>query len=468
RMFAIQEETQTVTEMEVERYRGLVPRSAAYPHERHRLELEDRMTALQGELNAAHAAHVALIAEHLEAGYWGHHDGIMTPASFLTWKLGLTPYEANRLLKIAVGLKALPLIQKAFAEGRLSLQQAGLLVEIAEPVVESRLLEYALGLSGAQLVRFAGHYRRALRAEQDTAHKERFLSTRHHGDGSWTITGRLSSVNGAVIDKALDAALEQMIKDGAERGDDAEDPFAARAADCLLHLSESFLSGGDGIRKAHERHTVTLHVDLEDLLGDDGIAKIQGGGITGTKTEKELLEGGASLVEMIHHDGVILSVSDKRRPNTALKRALAARDQHCVWPGCAHTAYLDNHHYEWVVEDGKTEFTNLWPLCWNHHPLVHEGKVTIEKTPEGLVFRDRHGKVIERDPIEAGGAQIESLNRERGIEITRETCLPGWGGEPGDLVYVADLALTHRYYELKAAGGSNDDLLPGGRDGPDP
>ncbi len=160
------------------------------------LELEDRMTAHQGEINAATAAQVDLIAEHLEAGYWTRHDGIVSPTAFLTWKLGLTPHEANRMLEVAVGLKELPLIRKAFGEGRLSLQQVGILVSIAEPEVEARLLENALGLSGAQLARFASHYRKALRTEGDTAHKERFLATAHRGDGSWTINGRLSSSSG--------------------------------------------------------------------------------------------------------------------------------------------------------------------------------------------------------------------------------------------------------------------------------
>ncbi len=453
--------------------------SAYAADERARQELEDRMTTLQGEINAATAAQVALIGEHLEAGYWSHHGGVLTPGAFLTWKLGLTPYEASRMLKIAVGLKDFRMIKESFGRGRLSLQQVGILVDIAEPEVEERLLELALGLSGAQLARFASHYRGALRVEQDTAHKERFLATKHHGDGSWTITGRMSSAHGALVDKALSAALEKMKDEGTELDDDADDPFAAREADALIYLGESFLSGGDGKRKTHERHTVTLHSDLTELLTGEGIAKIQGGGITGIKTVRELLADGASIVEMIHQDGEILSVSPKRRPNTAMRRALAARDEHCVFPGCSRTVHLDAHHYRWVSEGGETGVENLGPLCWSHHPLIHEGKVTIEKTPKGLVFRGRDGKVIERDPIAASGIGLERINRARGIKITSETCLPGWGGERSSLVYVADIALTHRHFALKRAAAkvdssegpddpSSEDLPPARRDEPDP
>ncbi|MPZ68341.1 MAG: DUF222 domain-containing protein [Actinobacteria bacterium] len=454
-------------------------------HDRAWLELEDRMTAHQGEINAAMAAHVAMIGEHLEAGYWTRHDGVVSPQAFLTWKLGLTPHEANRMLEIAVGLKDLPLIRKAFSEGRLSLQQVGILVSIAEPEIEARLLEKALGLSGAQLARFASHYRKALRTEGDTAHRERVLTTGHRGDGSWTINGGMSSATGALIDKALEAALSELMeRDDRGLDDSADDPFGARLADCLSHIAESFMAGGDGIRKNHERHLVTLHVDLEDLLKGEGVAKIDGGGITGIDTVKELLAGGCSLVEMIHHDANILTVSDRRRANAALKRAIAARDQCCAFPGCARTAYLENHHYKWVSEGGTTELMNEWPFCWTHHRLFHDRLVTIEKTASGeLLFRDHFGQIIERGPITASGAGIASVNRERGVEVTPGTCLPGWGGEEGNLAYVVDLALRDRYRVLKEAGAieldqsdddwvppepHDEDATPSERDGPDP
>ncbi len=256
--------------------------------------------------------------------------------------------------------------------------------------------------------------------------------------------------------------------------DSADDPFGARLADCLSHVAETFMSGGDGVRKNHERHLVTLHVDLKDLLSGEGVAKISGGGITGIETVKKLLSEGSSLVEMIHHDTNILTVSDRRRANTALKRAIAARDHCCAFPGCARTAYLENHHYRWVVEGGTTELMNEWPFCWSHHRLFHDRVVTIEKTASGeLVFRDHRGKVIERGPITASGDGIEKVNRERGVEISPETCLPDWGGELGDLAYVADLALRDRYPVLREAGviepdQSDEEWSPSERDGPDP
>ncbi|MBK5229213.1 MAG: hypothetical protein JJE05_12005, partial [Actinobacteria bacterium] len=81
-----------------------------------------------------------------------------------------------------------------------------------------------------------------------------------------------------------------------------------------------------------------------------------------------------------------------------------------------------------------------------------DGKVTIEKTDSGLLFRDSHGKVIAKEPLKATGPNVAELNRARGVEVSAETCLPGWGGEPGDLKYVADIYLINRHVSLKKKG----------------
>ncbi|MBE3076069.1 MAG: DUF222 domain-containing protein, partial [Actinobacteria bacterium] len=175
-----------------------------------RLDLEDEITTQQAELNAGTARLVSLLGRHLSKDFWKDHDGLTSPATFLTWKLGQTPAEAARILDVATKLEDFSLIRESFATGELSFPQVKILVSVAEPETEAELVELARNLSGAQLSRFAGHYRSALRLQQDSAHKERYLSTRHNDDGSWTISGRLASEHGALIDKALDQAMDEM------------------------------------------------------------------------------------------------------------------------------------------------------------------------------------------------------------------------------------------------------------------
>ena len=109
------------------------------------------------------------------------------------------------------------------------------------------------------------------------------------------------------------------------------------------------------------------------------------------------------------------------------------------------------------------------------HRLFHDRVVTLEKTGSGeLVFRDRSGRGHRARPLlTASGDGIEKVNRARGVEVTPETCLPGWGGEEGNLAYVADLALRDRYPVLREAGviepdQSDEEWSPSERDGPDP
>ena len=261
-----------------------------------------------------------------------------------------------------------------------------------------------------------------------------------------------------------------MRKEAAELDEDVHDPWGARKADAFVAIAESYLAGGSGERKAHERNTVVIHADLETLATGEGIGKIEGGGITPGGTIERLVCGGASIIEMLHKDGNIVHVDKKRRlPNVPMRRALQARDHCCIFPGCSRTTRLQAHHTKWYSRNGDTVLGNLGLCCWAHHRLVHEGKVTIEKTDSGLLFRDSHGKVIAKEPLKATGPNVAELNRARGVEVSAETCLPGWGGEPGDLKYVADIYLSNRYVSLKqnsAGDPSEDPEEP--RSGPDP
>ena len=55
------------------------------------------------------------------------------------------------------------------------------------------------------------------------------------------------------------------------------------------------------------------------------------------------------------------------------KKALAARDGGCTWPGCtAPTAWTDAHHIDWWHRDaGPTDIDNGILLCNHHHHAIH-------------------------------------------------------------------------------------------------
>lgn len=70
---------------------------------------------------------------------------------------------------------------------------------------------------------------------------------------------------------------------------------------------------------------------------------------------------------------------DAYRPGKNLRRRLAARDQHCRWPGCRRAAARceADHTIPWE-HGGETSAANLELLCKGHHTLTHAspGQVT--------------------------------------------------------------------------------------------
>lgn len=79
----------------------------------------------------------------------------------------------------------------------------------------------------------------------------------------------------------------------------------------------------------------------------------------------------------------VLHVGRARRTAPArLRRALEARDQHCIYPGChAHPRRCQAHHVREWEHGGDTSIENLALLCVRHHHAVHEGGWTITATP---------------------------------------------------------------------------------------
>jgi HNH endonuclease len=59
----------------------------------------------------------------------------------------------------------------------------------------------------------------------------------------------------------------------------------------------------------------------------------------------------------------------------AQRRALAARDGGCLFPGCdTPPIWCEPHHWliHWL-DGGPTDLDNLALLCRRHHRFVHEG-----------------------------------------------------------------------------------------------
>ncbi|MGI5192019.1 DUF222 domain-containing protein [Promicromonospora sp. CA-289599] len=117
-------------------------------------------------------------------------------------------------------------------------------------------------------------------------------------------------------------------------------------------------------------------------------------------------------------DGAVLDVGRAQRTVTGqMRRAVIARDQHCVWPGCDQPpSRCEVHHAitHWA-DGGGTSVTNSALLCWYHHQLVDSKGITMHWTGKppadntantlletGWAFTDARGHRIRLpEPIEA-------------------------------------------------------------------
>jgi hypothetical protein len=89
-------------------------------------------------------------------------------------------------------------------------------------------------------------------------------------------------------------------------------------------------------------------------------------------------------------------------PN-GIKRALAARDRHCTWPGCDHGRFLEAHHVHHWADGGETSLANLTLLCSTHHTLIHEGGFSVQRRRDGTCYFARpDGRPVEAPSAEDG------------------------------------------------------------------
>ena len=168
----------------------------------------------------------------------------------------------------------------------------------------------------------------------------------------------------------------------------------------------------------------------------------EAGGIHGSAETARRLACDAATVTMRHGPGgEILDVGRRTRTiSPALRRALAARDRRCRFPGCGNRR-CDAHHIEHWADGGRTALDNLVLLCRRHHRAVHEEgfRVTIDRTG-GVRFAHPDGRPLVEAPSPPAwtGPALQPTDdglAAAGIEIDADTATPSWGGERLDLDY---------------------------------
>ncbi len=410
--------------------------------------LEREITDLACRIHAATCRWLELVAEYDRREGWAQW-GCKSCAHWISHQCGIAPGAAREQVRVARRLQELPVVRAAFARGELSYSKARALTRVENVEREEDLLELARHATASQLERLVRGHRRVVATERAAAggRPERWVSVEHDDDGALLLQARLPAEEGALVLAALDAARDELAAADVSaetptcKGDvSAETPLPrppVARADALLALADGYLAGDRGSRTGGDRYQVVVHVDTATLSGQEGGARCEidhGPPLAASVARR--LACDAALVHVLERDGTPLDVGRKTRSvPPALRRALAARDGGCRFPGCTSHRFVDAHHIEHWADGGRTKLGNLVLLCRHHHRLLHEGGYTLSSSGGRLTFRRPDGRRIHACPQPPRG-------RHGPLRATRrpDACVP-LSGDPLNLVYGVDAML---------------------------
>ena len=174
-------------------------------------ELAREIGFLVAHIQAATCRLLELIAEMDRRDGWAKYWGFKSCAHWLSWFTGDSLATAREKVRVARKLVECPLVQQAFADGRISYSKVRAITRIVTPENEQTLLDYAMHGSTSQLERIVRSCRRATQADgelTEVQHHGRHLNYYYDEDNMLVLRGRLPPEVGAVLVKALQKAAE--------------------------------------------------------------------------------------------------------------------------------------------------------------------------------------------------------------------------------------------------------------------
>ncbi|QNJ94333.1 HNH endonuclease [Mycolicibacterium fluoranthenivorans] len=355
-----------------------------------RLEvLFDEIAELCGQRNAIDGRLVQIVAE-LEREELAGLTGVRSMSALVAWKTGVAPRNAETVVAVARRLEEFPRCTEALREGRLSLDQVGVIAERAAEGSDAHYAELAAVATVSQLrtaIKMAPHPD----PETPSERRREFTKTSSPDDTYTTYRIRLPRLEAAKFDAALQSHHDALI---AEHPTDTEDsgdstPFPTRI-DAFMSLVEAGWDS-DVARRPHGQHTtVVVHLDI-----DKPAAALHLGPLLSEDERQYVLCDATCEVWFERHGQPIGSGRTTRTISRRLRRALEHRDRCCVVPGCSATRGLHAHHLEHWEDGGPTELSNLVLLCPFHHRLHHRGGITLSGPADRITVTDSEGRKLD-------------------------------------------------------------------------
>jgi hypothetical protein len=361
-----------------------------------RLEvLFGELAELAGQRNAIDARIVEIAAE-MERDQLCGATGARSVAALVAWKLGSSSTTAHTIITVAGRLQEFPRCAAGMREGRLSLDQVGVIAAGAGEGSDEHYCELARSASVSQL-------RTAVKLEprpqpDRPAPPSSITKTTDGALTCWRI--KLAGPAAATFDAALQSHHDALIAnwkrdhpDGADGGQASEAsgqvPPLPTTLDAFMRVVEAGWDCDVAARPHGQRTTVVVHVDVAAR-----IAALHLGPLLAEDDRRYLTCEATCEVWFERHGQVIDAGRETRLINRRLRRALEHRDRCCVVPGCGATRGLHAHHIQHWEDGGHTELANLVLVCPYHHRLHHRGASTITGPAQDLVVTDSAGRTL--------------------------------------------------------------------------
>ncbi len=445
-----------------------LPRAGYYPDHKRVTKLNhlaDNITELVAHLDAGTFQLLQLICEFDKDEGW-EGPGIRSCAHWLNWKCGMSMGPARERVRAARALPELPAISAAFRKGEVSYSKVRAMTRVATPENEAALLQVALHGTASHVETQVRLYRKTKRIEaleeENLRHGHRELSWYIDDDEYWVFKGRFTPEQGALLQKALEAAGDQLFEEQQHVPENVSaeidasipldsttpEPISQKRADELARVVEGFLASAGSDQSGGDKYMVNIHTDIETLKEDGSGAEveIEDRGHVPAETSRRL----ACDCSIVHwhenNQGEPLNIGRKTRSiPPAIRRALKRRDQGCRFPGCTCIRFVDAHHIQHWADGGETSMDNLVLLCRTHHRLVHEAGYGVRfQAGKGAVFSLPDGKTIPQGPDTRSRGNVFTLqasNHKSGLSITPATATPQWHGEKMDHGVAVDMLL---------------------------
>jgi hypothetical protein len=376
------------------------------------LRPKDRLEVLFGELgelmgqrNAIDGRIVDIVAEMDHSNMLGI-TGARSMAALVAWKTGSSDRNAHKIATIAHRAAQFPRCVDGLREGRLSLDQVGIIAEKASEGSD----EHYVGLAEVATVNqlnTALKLEPPLEPEPDpyrdvdpdrAPQPEPELApslTKTHSDGHYTHWRiKLSPLDAAMFDAAVQSHLDAAIAAWKREHEDDGLPVEHRVpfpttGEAFMGLVQAGWDADTAVRPHGQRSTVVVHLDVTERLAHLHLGPLLSDG------DRQYLSCDATCEVWFERDGQPIGAGRSTRTiSRRLRRALEFRHPTCAVPGCGATRGLHAHHLQHWEDGGATELDNLVLVCPYHHRCHHRGAITITGPAPNITVTDTDGQTL--------------------------------------------------------------------------